>query len=228
MARLDVTGGAEVLVSLQRDSRGEDHAGTLDARDAAAVLAHSGKITHVALQEDGTTTLSAAAALALYAAITDGGIRCWVMGGWGVDALVAEETRPHHDLDLLVRVEDFPAFLDLLVGHGFSRKLVWEEENRWIDVHGEQRPTAFVMVDGVGRELDVHVIEVPEDGEPTALCDVSWQFDRSSLTAVGRIAGFQVRCVSAETQLQMHTGYDLPVEHQADVEQLSRLIRLAR
>jgi len=28
------------------------------------------------------------------------GIEVWVDGGWGVDALLGEETRPHSDLDL--------------------------------------------------------------------------------------------------------------------------------
>ena len=30
------------------------------------------------------------------------GVRAWVDGGWGVDALLAEETREHDDLDLVV------------------------------------------------------------------------------------------------------------------------------
>ena len=30
------------------------------------------------------------------------GCRVWVAGGWGVDALVGRQTRPHRDLDLAV------------------------------------------------------------------------------------------------------------------------------
>ena len=26
----------------------------------------------------------------------------WLMGGWGVDALLGRQARPHHDLDVLV------------------------------------------------------------------------------------------------------------------------------
>jgi lincosamide nucleotidyltransferase A/C/D/E len=29
----------------------------------------------------------------------------WVDGGWGVDALLQESTRPHRDLDLVVRLD---------------------------------------------------------------------------------------------------------------------------
>jgi lincosamide nucleotidyltransferase A/C/D/E len=40
------------------------------------------------------------------------GIEWWVDGGWGVDALLGAETRPHDDLDLVVRrehIERLPA-----------------------------------------------------------------------------------------------------------------------
>jgi lincosamide nucleotidyltransferase A/C/D/E len=33
-------------------------------------------------------------------------IPVWLDGGWGVDALVGQQTRSHSDLDLVVRLED--------------------------------------------------------------------------------------------------------------------------
>lgn len=30
------------------------------------------------------------------------GIECWVDGGWGIDALLGAQTRPHRDLDLVL------------------------------------------------------------------------------------------------------------------------------
>ena len=36
------------------------------------------------------------------------------MGGWGVDALLHRETRPHKDLDLLVALGDLPTLWKLL------------------------------------------------------------------------------------------------------------------
>jgi len=167
--------------------------------------------------------LSAREALALYSTFTEHGVDCWVMGGWGVDALLGDESRPHHDLDVLVARKDLGLFLDLLTDLGFSEKLVWGE-SLVIDVDGVSRPTAFVQVDGDGREVDVHVIEEVPGGAPIAVCDVPWEFDEASLAAVGVIEGGQVRCVSAKTQLQMHTGYDLPQAHQHDAERLARFL----
>src|SRR5919202_3133401 len=39
-------------------------------------------------------------------ALDAGGIDYWVDGGWGIDALVGEQTRIHHDLDLRVSRDD--------------------------------------------------------------------------------------------------------------------------
>ncbi|HYN75254.1 MAG TPA: hypothetical protein VEV13_03575 [Candidatus Limnocylindria bacterium] len=167
--------------------------------------------------------LSAEDALALYSLFAPRGLGCWIMGGWGVDALVGRETRPHHDLDLLVAYDDLGAFHDVLTEHGFTRKLVWDGENRWVDVAGSLSPTAFVEVDELGRELDLHVIERVRGLPPVPLCDVPWQFDLRSLEGVGSIGGARVRCLTASTQLQMHTGYDLPEEHLRDVDLLREL-----
>ncbi len=38
--------------------------------------------------------------------LAGGDMVVWVEGGWGVDALLGEQTRPHDDLDLGVRLED--------------------------------------------------------------------------------------------------------------------------
>lgn len=170
--------------------------------------------------------LSAADARALYSMLVERGVECWVMGGWGVDALLGDVTRQHHDLDLLVSRSDLGVLLDGLDEHGFREKLVWEE-SRWVDVAGVARPTAFVQVDDAGRELDVHLVEVVDGGPPVVVCDVPWALDEASLTATGVLDGRRVRCVSATTQLQMHTGYDLPPEHRDDVDRIGRWLASA-
>ena len=40
----------------------------------------------------------------IVAYLESAGIRIWLDGGWGVDALVGEETRPHSDLDAAVEL----------------------------------------------------------------------------------------------------------------------------
>jgi|SRR5438309_5149690 len=44
----------------------------------------------------------------------------WLFGGWVVDFLAGEITRPHHDIDLILWLRDAPAFRDLLAQHGYT------------------------------------------------------------------------------------------------------------
>ena len=47
----------------------------------------------------------------LVAQLEQAGIQVWLDGGWGIDALLGRDTRPHHDLDIVVRVSDVPKAL---------------------------------------------------------------------------------------------------------------------
>src|SRR6266849_3139604 len=44
----------------------------------------------------------------------------WLFGGWVVDFLMGEITRPHSDVDLIIWRRDAPAFRELLAGHGYT------------------------------------------------------------------------------------------------------------
>jgi lincosamide nucleotidyltransferase A/C/D/E len=167
--------------------------------------------------------LEAEGAAALYRTLADGGVRCWVMGGWGVDALLGRQTRPHKDLDVLVAVDDLVRLHELLAEQGFVRKYVWDDENRWLELGPERLPSAFVAGNSDDVELDVHVIEVVPGGAPVPLCDVPWPFAPDSLDGRGMIASVEVACVSAGTQIAMHAGYELPATHASDVELLRSL-----
>ena len=35
-------------------------------------------------------------------------VEVWIDGGWAVDALLEEQTRPHGDLDIVVQEKDVP------------------------------------------------------------------------------------------------------------------------
>jgi hypothetical protein len=46
----------------------------------------------------------------------------WLFGGWVVDFLVGEITRPHSDVDLIIWRRDVPAFRQLLVEGGYTER----------------------------------------------------------------------------------------------------------
>ena len=51
-----------------------------------------------------------------------------VDGGWGVDALLCKQTRPHDDLDIAVSHEDVPKLREILAENGF--KEIFSDDSR--------------------------------------------------------------------------------------------------
>jgi len=152
-----------------------------------------------------------------------------VVGGWGVDALLARQSRAHADLDVLLGVADLAAVLGLLEERGFVLDHEWEERRPLsgapaLPLLGAAPTSAFVLRDAAGRVVDVHVTDV--DGA-TPL----WATDRAltpaDLGASGRIAEVTVRCMTAAMQLQCHTGYAVPPEQLDDVALLEALLAAA-
>ena len=154
--------------------------------------------------------LSAEAAASFYSMLASHSIHCWVMGGWGVDALLGRQTRPHHDLDLLVLVDDLPTFHRMMESAGFTRAYLWEAENQWIVSEGIEWPTAFVVTDRGGQELDVYAVELTSEGRVVPRCTVPWVFPDDALNGVDTIGQARVACLSVAAQIAAHGGYSLP------------------
>jgi lincosamide nucleotidyltransferase A/C/D/E len=161
-------------------------------------------------------------ALDLYKLITSRGIRLWVCGGWGVDALLGQATRPHHDLDVLMLSEEVTHLRRLLARHGYRLKEFWEE-NRWItDGVGKRIATAFVLWDALERELDVHALHLDAHGNglPDWEKAEGFLFTPGDLGGEGIIAGGRVACLSAAMQMRAHSGYQIPEKQFGDIEGL--------
>jgi lincosamide nucleotidyltransferase A/C/D/E len=150
------------------------------------------------------------------------GIQVWLTGGWGIDALLREETRPHKDLDVLVLVDDIARLRDLLGRDGYELKELWSENSWIVDARGNEVPTAFVLQDSEGREVDVHGMRLDEQGNgiPAWADDEGFVFSKEDLGGEGTISGFAVRCFSPEMQVVGHTGYELPAVQVRDMELL--------
>ena len=163
----------------------------------------------------------------LYRTLEAARVRTWVMGGFGVDALLGRETRPHHDVDLLVEVAGLEQLRLSLADAGFVFAYIWWEEVRWVRDEAWasplEEPTAFVYRDAHGREVDVHVIRERADGTVEMLWNAPYAFTTEGLRGIGTIGGQEVRCLSAELQRQAHTGYELPPHHVRDLELLAEL-----
>ncbi len=143
----------------------------------------------------------------LYTQLNDLGIEIWLDGGWGVDALLGEQTRIHSDLDIVIQHKDLPQLRELLEARGYK------------DVpRKDTSPWNFVLGDDEGRLVDVHAVTL--DAEGNGLYGPSKEgvmYPAGSLTGSGVVDGHAVRCISAEYVVKFHTGYKLRESDYADV-----------
>lgn len=76
-------------------------------------------------------------------ALTTAGVAVWLDGGWGVDALLGEQTRAHDDLDVVIALDEAAAAQEALRKVRFA-------------VVEDELPTRFVMRDRDNRSVDFH------------------------------------------------------------------------
>jgi lincosamide nucleotidyltransferase A/C/D/E len=143
-------------------------------------------------------------------------ISAWLDGGWGVDALVARQTRPHTDLDLAIAREDLPRAELALAALGFGHDPAIEPG----------LPARFVCVDHRGRQVDFHPLVFDSAGNGwQQLSDTgrAWGcYEAEQLRATGSIRGRTVRCLSAELQLRFRRGYEWGDRDEHDVRLLTQ------
>lgn len=138
-------------------------------------------------------------------------LQVWVDGGWGVDALLGEVTRPHDDVDLVVELKALPEVYRCLSPLGLR-------------LSEDLSPVRVVLRSPHGRQVDLHPVTFAEDG-------TGWQVGASPDGSdcpypsegftEGQILETIVPCLSAELQLEHHSGY-LPRDRDR-----SDMIRLA-
>ena len=140
------------------------------------------------------------------------GIEVVVDGGWGVDALLGEQTRVHGDVDIALEHKDVPKLRACLkhVGTGmFPVMILGTVTLSW----------ATSMV--------TRLISTPTrlilDG--TLVFGVEYPLD--SLTGTGSIQGYPVKCISVEWMVKFHSGYELDENDYHDVSALCERFGIA-
>lgn len=143
-------------------------------------------------------------------ALEEWNLQVWIDGGWGVDALLGEVTRPHDDVDLVVELRALGAVFECLSNLGLS-------------VTENLSPVRVVLTSLDGRQVDLHPVTFDENGtgwQARAAPDGSdCPYPAAGFT-VGRIMDMTVRCLSAELQLEHHSGY---IPRDRDREDMGRL-----
>ena len=124
------------------------------------------------------------------------GITVWVGGGWGVDALVNAQTRPHNDIDVYIEKRNADNFIKMLIAKGYSEiktEYTTESHTVWQNTSGHM--------------VDIHLIEFKAD-DAESLYFEGEAYPLFVLDGTGTIGGIAVRCFTAEAQLLFHQGYE--------------------
>jgi lincosamide nucleotidyltransferase A/C/D/E len=125
-------------------------------------------------------------------------IDLWLNGGWGVDALLGHQTREHQDLDITIAATDRDPYTRAMESFRFSVCRVDNDFN-------------WVMADGRGRLVDVHLVDLSQttvnDAGTTMYGPAGLPFEVGSLEGRGTIAGKPVKCETAGFQVRGHTTY---------------------
>ena len=143
-------------------------------------------------------------------ALEEARVACWLEGGWGVDALVGRQTRPHRDVDLDIDASQEPLALRVLTGLGYQIQTDW-------------RPNRVELTAATGW-VDVHpLLFDPKGNARQPGLDGGFHDFPRAYFVTGSLAGRTVGCFSVEAQLRFHTGYDLRPEDAHDLRQLDTL-----
>ena len=133
------------------------------------------------------------------------GLEVYVDGGWAVDALLGEQTRPHADLDIAIPHRQVETFRAILAGQAFRE---FKRDDSW--------ECNFVLVDEVGHRLGVHSYELDLAGNN--MFGITYKGE--DLAGRGFIDGYPVRCITPASLVRFHTGYEADEDDYHDVRLL--------
>jgi len=142
------------------------------------------------------------------------GLEVWVDGGWGVDALVGQQTRLHGDLDLGVVRPHLDEVVEALGGVGYV-----VTDARYVEV-------TVQLTHPEGHRVDLHP-STPVTGGGTEQTDFDGNTYYIPPAVAGRIADREVLCMPLSTQLRTHQGYELRPQDHHDLELLRGLEKTA-
>lgn len=143
-------------------------------------------------------------------------IQIWIDGGWWIDALIWEQTRDHEDLDIVIEERHLSHFLEYISESGY-RDHPRDDTCDW----------NFVLENSFWLLIDVHVVVFDANWNGVYWPKEQWIFYPTSAFAWRwTIDGFSLRCISAENQIESHTGYTLREKDYQDIRLLCEYFKI--
>lgn len=139
------------------------------------------------------------------------GIRYWLDGGWGVDALAGKQTREHRDIDIDFDACQMDSLLQILQDVGYT-------------MITDERPVRMELYHSQYSYIDIHPFVLLENGKAKQSdYEGGWfEFDADFFDEVC-YKGRTIPCISLKGQKIFHTGYELREVDVHDIELLNSL-----
>lgn len=153
-----------------------------------------------------TTIMKANEVLRLYNLFLENDIQIWIDGGWGIDALLARQTREHNDLDIAVDRKDSKKLKEILISIGYSRKVDRPDSSEY----------QYVLADSKNNQIDIHVFEFDKNGKQI----YGILYPKASLSGEGYIKGQKVKCIPVEYVIKWHELYEPQEKDIMDIKAL--------
>ena len=139
-------------------------------------------------------------------------INVFIDGGWGVDALLGEQTREHQDIDLFVEERQAARFIHALHQGGFKER-----------TEAYSTPNHIVFADADRRTVDLHLFNYDADG---CIVFEGETYPADTFSGEGYIGKKKVSCIPPQAQVAFHTGYAFDDNDIRDVLALCRRFHL--
>jgi lincosamide nucleotidyltransferase A/C/D/E len=165
---------------------------------------------------DNAAVMPGGDVLDILAALERRDVRVWLDGGWGVDALLGSQHRVHDDLDLVLDLAAVPAVRRALQVLSF-------------EVAEDHLPTRMVLRSEHGQQVDLHPVTFDAEGtgrQAAAAPDGSDCCYPAEGFTTGTILGRTVGCLTAEVQVEHHSGYDPRPHDRDDMDRLAQRFRV--
>jgi lincosamide nucleotidyltransferase A/C/D/E len=145
--------------------------------------------------------MTSSALVELLQLLENAGIPVWLDGGWGIDALLATQTRAHRDVDIILPVADVPKLQEILACRGFA-------------IQNGTPPDSFVLANGSGLEVDIHAVTFDDEGKGVYRMQngEDWIFPAEGFSGRGIVGGMSIRCLTPTTQVLCHAYGYVPTE----------------
>jgi lincosamide nucleotidyltransferase A/C/D/E len=125
-------------------------------------------------------------------------MQVWLDGGWGVDALLGEQTRGHEDLDFVVSLDAADDVITALSSLGYT-------------LDEDARPTRFTLSAPGGRKIDVHPVVFDDEGNAVQKGagpgGGDAPYPAAGFAGHGSISGHAVACLTPQLLVLHHLGY---------------------